>query len=227
MKPTQSPIANDFLKQPSKTNDHLVLFLPGMRDDKSAFESAGFFKEGPNGSGRFDIVAVDAHFGYYRNKQLTTRVFHDILSSNREKYRKISVLGVSLGGYGALWLADDYPAYIDQVILLAPFLGDVEMVNRVIEMDGMRQWYLTSQLNNQSVDDPKIFGDETWVWLNRLIYESNKPLIIGFGEQDRFARTGHLVAQELPKRHVYIDQGGHDWKTWYKLWQTLREDQLP
>ena len=46
--------------------------LPGMGDRADTFIKTGFLRAGEPQD--FDVLAVDAHFGYYRDQSLITRL---------------------------------------------------------------------------------------------------------------------------------------------------------
>jgi hypothetical protein len=49
------------------------------------------------------------------------------------------------------------------------------------------------------------------------VTEPGPELYLGYGSDDRLARTGTLLADALPKERVFIRPGGHDWRTWRRL----------
>jgi hypothetical protein len=40
-----------------------------------------------------------------------------------------------------------------------------------------------------------------------------------------FAPTNHLVADVLPKNHMYLADGGHDWPAWKAVWANFLDTQ--
>jgi hypothetical protein len=46
-------------------------------------------------------------------------------------------------------------------------------------------------------------------------------IFLGYGMQDRYARTSGLLAQRLPANRVTTVEGGHDWPTWTRLWNLM------
>ena len=118
-RPTTRPIT--FLKYSSsaRISDHLVIFLVGIGDKVNVFERSGFFNQVQKFN--FDSIVVDSHFGYYKEHSISKRIYEDILKFNRGKYNEITILGISLGGYGAIKTASDYPEFVDNLVLLHPF----------------------------------------------------------------------------------------------------------
>jgi hypothetical protein len=46
-----------------------------------------------------------------------------------------------------------------------------------------------------------------------------RPLYLGYGRQDRFAQAHALMGEGLAPDMVDVAEGGHDWPTWYTLWE--------
>ena len=90
-----------------------------------AFEREGFVAALREAGARVDAIAVDAHLGYYYRKTIIERLHTDVLLQARQQgYRRIVLVGVSLGGLGALLNERENPGSVDAVVLLGPFLGD-------------------------------------------------------------------------------------------------------
>jgi len=193
--------------------------MPGIGDNPIAFQEAGFFDD-PDAT--FDTLVVDSHFAYYKEKKLIERVYLDIIKPATTKYTKITLLGISLGGYGALSIAQKYPQSIDQIILFSPFLGDLSLVDEIKTQGGLDKWYLTQQ-NNTNLG----FGDNAWLFLQQLISSSEIKIILAYGKQDKFSSAADLLALNLPKNLTIRVKGKHNWATWSKLWRKLlKEDFL-
>jgi hypothetical protein len=52
------------------------------------------------------------------------------------------------------------------------------------------------------------------------------PLYLGFGRQDRFAAGLELLARNLPPDSVNVIDGGHDWRTWTRLWENFLDSRF-
>ena len=69
---------------------------------------------------RVDSIAVDAHLGYYFQRTVIARLQADVLQPARQQgYRRIVLVGVSLGGLGALLCERDLPGSVDALVLAA------------------------------------------------------------------------------------------------------------
>src|SRR5712672_3477612 len=54
-----------------------------------------------------DIVVADLHFGYYLRQTAIERLREDVILPARTRgYQCISLVGISLGGFGALYYAE-------------------------------------------------------------------------------------------------------------------------
>ncbi|MGB0495814.1 MAG: alpha/beta hydrolase-fold protein [Kangiellaceae bacterium] len=211
-RPTTVPITN--IKYASATNQtaHLVIFLIGIGDNISAFERAGFFKR--KAKFKFDSIVVDSHFGFYKNHSISTRIFEDILKSSRSKYKKITLLGISLGGYGAIKTASDYPTYVDNIILVAPFLGSQGIAKMQARHQSYETWRPTENTELGYFED-------SWNLLYKLLKIEKIPLTLAYGKEDKFAMQSNQLAKYLNQENVVKVKGKHNWQTWLKIWTKL------
>ena len=184
--------------------------LPGRGDRADSFVKAGFVNTGNRQD--FDVIAVDAHFGYYTERSLIPRVHEDIIvPAKASGYENIWLLGVSMGGFGSLLYAEKHPDEIDGVILLAPFLGGRELIEEIQNAGGLGAW----QGDSKGFEQYEI---DLWTWLKTEITSTNgTPVILGFGQADRLAAAYGPLVQALDPSHVYTSGGGHNWKTWKLL----------
>lgn len=201
--------------QPERQSDRLIIMLPGRGDRASDFERRGFFEIADDGD--FDVIAADAHFGYYRARSLDQRLHEDIVQPARARgYQEIWLLGISAGGFGAQLYASLHPDDIDGLILLAPWPGDRELVAEISERGGLANW----AANPGSAGED--FQRETWLWLAEVTEQPGKPdIILGYGNADRFASAGNLMGERLPATNTLVREGGHDWPTWRILWRDI------
>ena len=88
----------------------LVVFLPGRGGAMADFEREGFLTTLRESGARVDGIAVDAHLGYYFRRTVIARLQADVLQPARQQgYRRIVLVGVSLGGLGATCPARSTP----------------------------------------------------------------------------------------------------------------------
>lgn len=220
LKSTKAPIPYQASVSKQKENDHLVIFLPGLGDEPSAFSEAGFFDSEVFDKVPFDYLLVDSHLGYYTSRQLPERFKKDIFDLVSTRYKKVTLVGTSLGGLGAILIADKNPKIVKQVVLIAPYMGNKEAIKHVQKTGGLVEWY------RQGANLPNDFDDKeqsliAWKGSYRLIYQHQIKVIVSYGIQDSFAAAGKELAKNLPADSVFIEQGGHKWPVWKQLWREI------
>jgi pimeloyl-ACP methyl ester carboxylesterase len=199
----------------------LVVFLPGYGDGAERFEQQGLVSAVRSISPDFDMVAVNAHFGYYRDRSIVERLHQDVIAPRADSYEQIWLVGVSLGGAGAGSYVESYGDQIDRVILLAPFLGDEAVVEPVVQGGGLKTWKPSDPADIE--DDVTRHFQAVWRWYKRILVDGQPgpDIMIGFGEQDRLAPANRLLAGELEPGNAVTIEGGHKWSVWQPVFDTL------
>ncbi len=189
----------------------LLLLLPGRGDSDEEFARRGFVGLARASGLTADIVAADAHFGYYENRSISRRLAADLVQPARAEGRSDTwVSGISLGGWGSIVLARDYPGLVQGLVVLSPFLGPERVTAEIEAAGGLARWAPTR------LDE----FEEIWWWLKGYATAADRPaLYLAFGESDRFIRSERLLAAVLPPDHVFTVPGGHDWSTFLRLWR--------
>jgi len=161
-----------------------------------------------------DIVAVQPELDLYLEGKIAESLHDTVIAPVLATgYRRLWLLGISVGGMGALLYAAAQFAAVDGLVLLAPFLSTPGVLAEVSSAGGIIAW---SPQNSRATSIER----KTLLWLQSFLAESQmKPaLYLGYGRQDRFA-TGHdLLAKYLPQERAVVVEGGHDWITWTSLW---------
>jgi len=212
--PTQDPIPTVGAEAAGPGNDTLVVMLPGMGDRAGSFADNGFLEIGANHG--LDVIAVDAHFGYYRERSLLPRLRHDVILPAREHgYEHIWLLGVSMGGFGSLLYAREHAADIDGIILLAPFLGDDDLIANIRSAGRLTDW-------TPPEEGFRDYEVAVWEWLQREATRPDRtPILVGYGESDRLAGAVSPLVETLDAGQVYRRPGNHKWSTWAPLWRDI------
>lgn len=207
--------------QAERQSDTLLVMLPGRKEGMESFPSHGFFAAGS--ALDMDILAADAHFGYYRERTVVQRLHEDILLPAREQgYKHIWLLGLSMGGFGAVLYCNEHPGMVDGLILLAAYPGEAALVQEIQNAGGLNQWPNTGQAG-------QAYEREVWHWLKQATSgNATRPqIVVAYGEDDRFASANELLAQRLPSTRVFTRPGGHQWDVWQALWQDVVNAGLP
>ena len=216
-RPLRTPLETLWYRQGDPGNRTLLVLLPGRRDTAERFEREGFIRSVRDAGIPADLVAVEAHLGYYYAEQIVPRLREDVIVPARAAgYERIWVVGISLGGFGALWYDRDYPDDLAGVVLLAPFLGYSGIIDEVAAAGGVGTW-------EPGPAGPRDYQRDIW----RMVKGYGKPergsgrVYLGYGVADDFARPNGLFAGVLPPSQVLTAAGGHDWRTWRTLWVAL------
>jgi pimeloyl-ACP methyl ester carboxylesterase len=164
---------------------------------------------------RADCIAVDLHLAYYRNRTFLERLRNDVILPARESgFDPVWLMGISMGGMGALFYLRDHPGEIDGVIVLAPFLGDDALIEEIERAGGPRAWSPPSPANAD-------FQENLWRWLRRFSPDDPPPIFLAYGTGDRFHRAQRMLASLLPSTRTISIPGKHRWDTWTKLWKKI------
>lgn len=200
------------------TDRDLLLLLPGRGDRAQSFADEGIVAIAQHASVHLDVIAVDATTGYYIHRNLPQRLMADIIEPARARgYRGKWISGISQGGLGALLFAQFHPHEVTDVIAVAPFLGDEEVLAEIERAGGVAGWRPPAQL------DPDDYQRALWRWLRSCTVERQPcpRIFLGFGAEDRFVRAQRLLAAVLPPGQVAVVPGGHTWDPWRQLFTTL------
>ena len=205
----------DFLSQ-GKEHKLLIVFLPGRSGRPDDFEKEGMVEAARAKYPAADIEAVRAHVGYYEKRTLVPRLFEEVLSPAKHMgYSEIWIVGTSMGGFGALLYAQKHAGTITGVFLLAPYLGDKEVIQEIRAAGGLKSWVPSGSLR------PDDNQRSLWVWVKNTPDLGNgaPKIYMGFGTEDPMGEADQLLADVLPKDHVFNAPGGHSWSSWLPLWR--------
>ncbi|MDB4985324.1 MAG: hypothetical protein JWN04_502 [Myxococcaceae bacterium] len=212
LRPARTPMEQKAFHELGPEQAHgVIVLLPGFGDRPSAFDDHGFVAALSRHASAYDVVAADAHFGYYRKRTLLERLDHDVIAPLRARgYREIWLAGASLGGFGAIAYARTHPERVRGVMLFAPYLGPKEVVNEVAASG------LCNYVHAVGAEDSESnFARKNFLWLKQqACVDRQVSLWLGVGSEDRLRRTDGVLGDALDPSHVVILPGGHGWKVW-------------
>lgn len=206
----------------NREHSTLLVFLPGVSDTADDFKKNGFVSELAHRKLPVDSMSVDAGVHYYIAKTIVQRLHTDIiLPAMAEGYRHIWLVGVSLGGYGALLYTKEHPENVSGVITIAPYLGKQRIIQAIARAQGVDK--LTTVRHDR---DGQILA--LWAWLETYLHDSatRPPLFLAYGTEDKFAFANALMARHLAKEFTLTLTGQHNWISWNQLWQNLLDNKL-
>ena len=204
-RPAEVPIASEYYHyQPS--NSTLIVLLHGRGGAATNFARYGAVEQIASCQPKANILGVDSHFGYYRERIIEERLREDIIKPARDNgTRQVWILGISMGGLGSLVYRQRYPEDIEAVILMAPYLG---------EWDELGEYVKNPQLARQSGDPDFV---EIWDALTTIPVD-NPAITLAFGEDDDNNNQHRWIASLLDDSRVVSGPGAHNWNAWSKLW---------
>ena len=194
----------------------LVVWLPGRGDVLADFAREGIVATMQEAGVKADAIVVDAHLGYYYQRTIIDRLRADVLLPARQQgYRRIVLVGVSLGGLGALLNERDNHGSVDALVLLSPNLGDEDrLFVRITAAGGPVPW--AAGRDAQSGD---VF-EQLWTFLGTHSAVL-PPTWLFSGRSDPYGCGHRLLAGMLPAARVTTIAGTHDWPTWRILWRDV------
>ncbi len=204
---------------PSRS-DTLVVLLPGAYSRPPEFVEAGFPQALRERGSNADVLIVDSHLGYFTDGSALRRLREEVvLPARAQGYRRVWLVGISLGGFGALGYAVRHGSEIDGVLALAPYLGPRRLTQEMAAAGGPRAWRAAG-LDTSAPDASDELDRELWRTFSGPVggQPPLPPVHLGYGLDDRFAGAHRRFAELLPPERVRTAPGGHDWPAWRALW---------
>jgi pimeloyl-ACP methyl ester carboxylesterase len=202
---------------------NLIVFLRGIGGSHRSFESEGLVADIRERGLPFDMVAPNAHLGYYSGRTLIERLREDvILPARAQGYEQIWLVGFSMGGLGALLYIREQPQDIQGVCLIAPFLGDKKILREIEAAGGVRNWV------PGAYDPDDDWQRMLWHWIQGEVRAGgfDPPVDLFYGDQDSYVEGQRLLAAVLPPERVGTLEGRHDIATFKNLWHQFLERRL-
>lgn len=195
----------------------LFVLLPGRGDDAADFKKKGIVDTIRRSGLSADVIATNATFGYYIKGRMPEQLWTDVVAPVRaaRRYEQTWLIGNSMGGLGTLLSAQHHAAEIDGVIALAPYLGRDEVVDAIRRAGGLQRWSPPPE----APPNEDNYDAQLWRWLKSATRGEVKApeIYLGYGKEDRLREADALLAAALPKDHVIVGDGGHDWGPWNSL----------
>jgi pimeloyl-ACP methyl ester carboxylesterase len=197
---------------PGRAAPTLMVWLPGAYHCAQDFLDAGFPDAVPKRHIPLDLRFVDLEMQHLDDREPLERLRNEIVLPALASGASVWLAGISLGGLAALDYASSYPDAFDGLCLLAPYLGNRMLLTEITAASGLEGWE-PGELAQADA--------ERRIWRHLKVRVDSPPLYLGYGQDDRFAAAHGLLAQRLPADAVDVIGGGHDWRTWIKLWENF------
>jgi len=197
----------------------LLIMLPGAGIEAADFAAQGLVAMAQREMPALDVIAVWPELELYLEGSVAPVLQEAVIApALASGIRRIWLLGLSLGGMGALLHASAYPHVVEGLVLLAPFIGTHGTVAEIAVAGSFDRW---SAVESGATPPER----QLLVWLQgQLRSGADSPrLFLGHGVDDRFAVGHRLLAAQLPASQVVMVDGGHDWATWTAAWRAILE----
>ena len=189
--------------------DTLLVLLPGAYMTPEHY-AEHFFPAIERHGLALDVTAVDLGLDAVSAGDAIPAVREQVLRPARQRYRRVWLGGISLGGLLALGLNADYPGEIDGLCLIAPYPGSRLTTNAIARAGGLDAW----QPSTDELTDPEC---RIYRWLKAP--PADLPVFVGHGSEDRFAAGMQAIAERFPAASRQVVPGDHDWPAWRELWE--------
>jgi pimeloyl-ACP methyl ester carboxylesterase len=193
-----------------------MIWLPGAFQDPEDFLAAGFDVAARKRHLAVDLEFVRLELEHVGDRSVIARLAREVVAPARAAgCRSLWLAGISLGGFFALDYAATRPEGCDGLCLIAPYLGNRQLIAEIAAAPSLGAWDAGPLA--ESDEERRI-----WRFVRGLSDERGtdpKPVYLGYGSEDRFARGHALMSGALAPNRVQVARGGHDWPTWTALWE--------
>ena len=204
--------------RPAATAPTRMAWLPGAYHTAEDFVSAGFPAAVHARGKPLDLILIDPQLQHVGDRSLLERLRSEIVLQARAAGVSIWLGGISLGGLFALDYAASYPDELDGLCLLAPYLGNRMLTGEIAGAPGLAAWQPGALAETD---------EQRRIWRHIKNRRADSwPLYLGFGREDRFSAAHELLAATLTPQSVDVISGGHEWSTWFKLWENFLDSRF-
>lgn len=214
--PAQTKIPFEQMQAKSGGNEKvLVVILPGRGDDVANLKASGIADAIQSSMPEADVVLTGISLGYYMEGRMPQRLHDEIILPARERgYKEIWLVGASMGGMGSLMYDRQYPGDVTGLVLLAPFLGERDVLKQIEAAGGLDKWQAGPI---PAAVDKNNFDRELWrylqTWQNKNSSRSN-DVWLAYGKNDRLSAAMPPLQKLLKPEQVMVRDGGHAWVVW-------------
>jgi pimeloyl-ACP methyl ester carboxylesterase len=204
--------ASEGLRAPTQ-----IIWLPGAYHSAQDFVDEGFARAAAQRRAAVDLQFVDLEMQHLDDRDALRRLRSEIVLPARDSGAAVWLAGISLGGLVALDYASCHQGELDGLCLLAPYLGNRMLISEIAAAPGLAGW------------DPGQLAEsdaERRIWRYIKTRNDLAQLFLGYGQHDRFSAAHDLLAAALPSNRVDVIAGGHEWRTWLRLWENFLDSHL-
>jgi pimeloyl-ACP methyl ester carboxylesterase len=204
------PVATIAAKQ---TATRVVIVLPGRADDLGRLRASGISDAIQGVWPDADVVFAEVTVDYYKQGDASRRLHDEVIAPARARgYREVWLAGASMGGMGTLLYDAQYPGELDGMILLAPYLGDYDLLLEIDQAGGVTRW----DGGPSQGFTPRTWQRDLWRYLKALSNDPDRSerIWLAYGDDDRLRKAMPLLVPALHQQQVFERAGGHKWSVW-------------
>jgi pimeloyl-ACP methyl ester carboxylesterase len=172
-----------------------------------------------------NVVLTGLTFPFYKQGHAAQRLEDDVIARYSRRSRDLWLVGISLGGMGALLYDRRYPGRAKGMLLLSPYLGEPGTLNAIRSAGGLERWNPgpREMLNKNN------FSRQLWRYIKRLDQRPARAdtMWLAYGDHDRVRDADQMLAPQLPAGHTIVLPGHHNWKLWLRTLPALLERAKP
>jgi pimeloyl-ACP methyl ester carboxylesterase len=187
--------------------------LPGRQDDLGRLQDSGMADAIQSAWPDADVTYAELTLDFYRTGQAPRRLREEVIAPARAKgYREIWLAGASLGGMGTLIYDAQFPGELDGMLLLAPYLGDYDLLLEIDCAGGVTHW----EGGPSQGFTPETWQRDLWRYVKVLAEDRGRSarIWLAYGDDDRLEKAMPLLTPALHARQVFVRDGGHKWSVW-------------
>lgn len=188
-----------------------IVLLNGFGGRTTDFDEHGFLRVLRAQAPAYDVIAPDAHYGYYTKGMVVDQLHAHVIGPLVARgYREIWLIGVSMGGHGAVAYARAHPERIKGLLLFAPHLGPGYTVRDVQRAGGVCRYEATMPNARNRAG----FAQGNFAWLKDALCGRPPKVSVWVAVGDQDVGASGLLAELIEPDRYLVLPGGHDWNVW-------------
>ena len=172
----------------------LLLMLPGAKNTPQQLVDNGFIQALAGTEFASGCAGIWMHMPICIWIEPTSRhlLHHTLDEARSHGYRRIWLLGISLGGSGAMICATQRTAEIEGIFLLAPFLGTRGIIAEVEAAGGLADWQ-AGEIGSR--DHERALLEQ--IRCSQIGTDEFPAIYLGFGSEDRYRGASMMLAEHV------------------------------
>jgi len=196
-----------------QTATRLVVVLPGRADTLQRLQDSGMAGIIQDAWPDADVTYAQVTLDFYKGGIAPRRLHDEVIAPARAKgYREIWLAGASMGGMGTLLYDAQYPGELDGMVLLAPYLGEYDLLLEIDRAGGVTRWNGGPSQGFTA----QTWQRDLWRYLKALSNDPDRSerIWLAYGNEDRLRKAMPLLIPALHQQQVFVREGGHKWTVW-------------